>query len=187
MKLATERWRSARFWPCCPTRKIALHDARGVGHSGIKRIVVDGDGLRRVARVDGCGRAAEGVAVAGVAMGLVKEGRLLRDPDGHCRSGRPLRRYGFQSRRDARRELPRCRWTSRSWASRRRSCTRRWSRQTRALVHSGQDGRSADQRPREKISAFAPRIYTLKIPVDKIRDLIGPGGKKIAASSRRPA
>src|SRR5437660_3328900 len=32
---------------------------------------------------------------------------------------------------------------------------------------------------REKISAFAPRIYTLHIPVDKIRDLIGPGGKMI--------
>src|SRR5438552_9923510 len=32
---------------------------------------------------------------------------------------------------------------------------------------------------REKISSFAPRIYTLQIPVDKIRDLIGPGGKMI--------
>src|SRR5450755_1228803 len=32
---------------------------------------------------------------------------------------------------------------------------------------------------RENISMFAPRIYTLQIPVDKIRDLIGPGGKMI--------
>src|SRR5215470_9143475 len=32
---------------------------------------------------------------------------------------------------------------------------------------------------REKVSPFAPRIYTLQIPVDKIRDLIGPGGKMI--------
>jgi polyribonucleotide nucleotidyltransferase len=32
---------------------------------------------------------------------------------------------------------------------------------------------------RENISNFAPRIYTLQIPVDKIRDLIGPGGKMI--------
>src|SRR6202050_5243450 len=30
---------------------------------------------------------------------------------------------------------------------------------------------------REKISDFAPRFYTVQIPVDKIRDLIGPGGK----------
>jgi len=33
--------------------------------------------------------------------------------------------------------------------------------------------------PRTQISQFAPRIYTLNIPVDKIRDLIGPGGKVI--------
>ena len=32
---------------------------------------------------------------------------------------------------------------------------------------------------RKEISAYAPRIYTLQIPVDKIRDLIGPGGKMI--------
>jgi polyribonucleotide nucleotidyltransferase len=33
--------------------------------------------------------------------------------------------------------------------------------------------------PRSSISAFAPRIITIKIPVDKIRDVIGPGGKMI--------
>jgi len=32
---------------------------------------------------------------------------------------------------------------------------------------------------RTKVSAYAPRIYTLQIPVDKIRDVIGPGGKVI--------
>ena len=29
------------------------------------------------------------------------------------------------------------------------------------------------------MSPYAPRIYTVKIPVDKIRDVIGPGGKVI--------
>jgi polyribonucleotide nucleotidyltransferase len=33
--------------------------------------------------------------------------------------------------------------------------------------------------PRTKISEFAPRFYSLTIPTDKIRDLIGPGGKVI--------
>jgi polyribonucleotide nucleotidyltransferase len=33
--------------------------------------------------------------------------------------------------------------------------------------------------PRSKVSAYAPRFYTLQIPTDKIRDLIGPGGKMI--------
>jgi polyribonucleotide nucleotidyltransferase len=32
---------------------------------------------------------------------------------------------------------------------------------------------------RPTISAYAPRIVTIKIPVDKIRDVIGPGGKMI--------
>jgi polyribonucleotide nucleotidyltransferase len=32
---------------------------------------------------------------------------------------------------------------------------------------------------RKNISAYAPRIITIKIPVDKIRDVIGPGGKMI--------
>lgn len=33
--------------------------------------------------------------------------------------------------------------------------------------------------PRTKLSAFAPRIFTMKIKQDKIRDVIGPGGKMI--------
>jgi polyribonucleotide nucleotidyltransferase len=33
--------------------------------------------------------------------------------------------------------------------------------------------------PRPHISAFAPRIVTIRIPTDKIRDVIGPGGKTI--------
>ncbi|HYA62514.1 MAG TPA: polyribonucleotide nucleotidyltransferase [Candidatus Sulfotelmatobacter sp.] len=32
---------------------------------------------------------------------------------------------------------------------------------------------------RDSISMYAPRLYKLSIPTDKIRDLIGPGGKKI--------
>jgi polyribonucleotide nucleotidyltransferase len=33
--------------------------------------------------------------------------------------------------------------------------------------------------PRSSISPFAPRVFTLTIATDKIRDLIGPGGKMI--------
>lgn len=33
--------------------------------------------------------------------------------------------------------------------------------------------------PRPEISQYAPRILTIQIPVDKIRDVIGPGGKVI--------
>ena len=35
------------------------------------------------------------------------------------------------------------------------------------------------QRRARETSKFAPRIHTMQIPTDKIRDLIGPGGKMI--------
>jgi len=35
------------------------------------------------------------------------------------------------------------------------------------------------------MSMFAPRIITIKIPVDKIRDVIGPGGKMIRSIIER--
>jgi polyribonucleotide nucleotidyltransferase len=39
--------------------------------------------------------------------------------------------------------------------------------------------------PRREISAYAPRIFTLRIPTDKIRDVIGPGGKMIRSIIER--
>jgi polyribonucleotide nucleotidyltransferase len=39
--------------------------------------------------------------------------------------------------------------------------------------------------PRANISVYAPRIITIKIPVDKIRDVIGPGGKMIRSIVER--
>ena len=39
--------------------------------------------------------------------------------------------------------------------------------------------------PRTNMSMFAPRIITIKIPVDKIRDVIGPGGKTIRSIIER--
>ena len=39
--------------------------------------------------------------------------------------------------------------------------------------------------PRGSMSEFAPRIITIKIPVDKIRDVIGPGGKMIRSIIER--
>jgi polyribonucleotide nucleotidyltransferase len=39
--------------------------------------------------------------------------------------------------------------------------------------------------PRGHISTYAPRIITIKIPVDKIRDVIGPGGKMIRSIIER--
>ena len=45
--------------------------------------------------------------------------------------------------------------------------------------------REAIDGPRKSISAHAPRIVTIRIPVDKIRDVIGPGGKMIRSIIER--
>jgi polyribonucleotide nucleotidyltransferase len=39
--------------------------------------------------------------------------------------------------------------------------------------------------PRADISTYAPRILTIRVPVDKIRDIIGPGGKMIRSIVER--
>jgi polyribonucleotide nucleotidyltransferase len=57
----------------------------------------------------------------------------------------------------------------------------------REALHQAREGRlfilgkmaETIREPRGHISTFAPRIITIKIPVDKIRDVIGPGGKTI--------
>src|SRR4030095_13847661 len=46
-------------------------------------------------------------------------------------------------------------------------------------MHILEKMREAMRAARQTISSFAPRIVTIKIPVDKIRDVIGPGGKMI--------
>ena len=57
----------------------------------------------------------------------------------------------------------------------------------RQALHQARDARlfvlsvmeQAIEKPRKEVSAFAPRIVTLHIKPDKIRDVIGPGGKVI--------
>ena len=46
-------------------------------------------------------------------------------------------------------------------------------------LHILENMQTAISTPRDAISTYAPRIVTITIPVDKIRDVIGPGGKMI--------
>src|SRR5216117_4144909 len=55
----------------------------------------------------------------------------------------------------------------------------------RGRMHILEKMREALAAPRQSISAFAPRIVTIRIPVDKIRDLIGPGGNTIRSIIER--
>ena len=55
----------------------------------------------------------------------------------------------------------------------------------RGRLHILEKMKEALAESRQSISAFAPRIVTIRIPVDKIRDVIGPGGKMIRSIIER--
>ncbi|RPJ75069.1 MAG: S1 RNA-binding domain-containing protein, partial [Acidobacteria bacterium] len=55
----------------------------------------------------------------------------------------------------------------------------------RGRLHILQTMQGTLEAPRTDISSYAPRIVTIQIPVDKIRDVIGPGGKVIRSIIER--
>ena len=117
--------------------------------------------------------------VAGIAMGLIKEGDDYVDPLRHRRRRGPPRRHGLQGRRHRRRASPPCRWTSRSRASRSRSCATRSRRPRRAATFILGKMAEAIGAPREQLSEHAPRISSIQIDPEKIGLLIGKGGETI--------
>ena len=116
--------------------------------------------------------------VAGIAMGLIHEGGRVRHADRHPRCRGRVRRHGLQGRRhqglhhraaaghQARRH-PGQRCSA-------RRCTQ--ARDARLTILDVM--REAIDAPAE-MSEFAPRIITVKVPVDKIGEVIGPKGKMI--------
>ncbi len=119
-------------------------------------------------------------AVAGIAMGLVKEGeqfRVLTDILGD---------EDFLGDMDFKVAGTATGITAIQMDNKVGGVTRDVMRQA---LHQARDARlfvlgvmqKALEAPRKEVSAYAPRIVTLKIKPDKIRDVIGPGGKVIRA------
>ena len=117
--------------------------------------------------------------VAGIAMGLIKEGDgfavlsdILGDED-HLGdmdfkvAGTETRRHraadGHQDHLDHRGD----------------HADRARPGQGRPPAHPGRDGQGASTTPATAVSGNAPRITTFSIPKDKIREVIGTGGKVI--------
>ena len=78
--------------------RVPLHHPRRVGDHRVERLVVDGDGLRRLARADGRRRAAE-AAGRRHRHGPDPRGQALRRALRHPRRRGPPRRHGLQGRR----------------------------------------------------------------------------------------
>ena len=125
-------------------------------------------------------------AVAGVAMGLIMDEETGRYAVCRTSPAPKITTATWTSRWPARRTAsPRCRWTSRS-----RGITAEIMRKALEQARQGRlyildKMEAALAAPRDDVSAYAPRIVTIKIPVDKIRDVIGPGGKMIRSIIER--
>ena len=74
---------------------------------------------------------------------------------------------------------PRCRWTSRSPASPRRSCGSPSKQAHKGRLHILGEMAKSLTGARAELGEHAPRIETIKIPTDKIREVIGSGGSVI--------
>ncbi len=164
--------------------ELPLHDPRRLGHPRVERLVLDGQRLRRHARADGRRRADQG------------PGRGHRDGPGQ--GGRPLRRCSptsparktttatWTSRSPAPAPASRrCRWTSRSTGSAPAIMAGALEQARVGRIHILDRMLEALAQPRTEISTYAPRILTIRVPVDKIRDIIGPGGKMIRSIVER--
>ena len=177
-KSATERSPSAPFPPCFPPKRQWPYAMRVVSD------ILESNGSSSMATV--CGAALSlmdaGVPlkapVAGVAMGLVKEGdnyAILTDIAG------AEDHYGDMDFKVAGTKDG---ITALQMDIKVGGITAQIMREALAQAQRGRLhilGKMDEviTTHREKVSAYAPRIYTLQIPVDKIRDVIGPGGKMI--------
>jgi polyribonucleotide nucleotidyltransferase len=74
---------------------------------------------------------------------------------------------------------PRSKWTSKSRGSRSTSCARRSRKPRTAGCSSSTSSRKRSPKRAPELSPYAPRMIVLTINPDKIKDVIGPGGKII--------
>ena len=165
--------------------EVPLHHPRRVGHPRIERLVVDGVGVRRLAGADGCRRPARGA------------GRRHRDGP---RDGREVRQYAILSDIAGAEDhygdmdfkvagtadgITALQMDIKVTGITTEVMRKALEQARRGRMHILDKMAEALAAPRQSISSFAPRIVTIRIPVDKIRDVIGPGGKMIRSIIER--
>ena len=170
-------WRAIR--PMLPSKEDFPYTIRVVSEiTEFERLVVDGDRVRHLARADGCRRAAE-AADRRHRHGPHPRGQALRRAVRHPRRRGSSRRHGLQGGRHRgghhrpadghqdRRHHRRDHEGGAAARPRAAACTSsaRWPRRSTTA--------------RAELGEYAPRIETFKIPTDKIREVIGTGGKVI--------
>jgi len=171
-------WRAIR--PMLPAAaRIPVHDPHRVGDHRIERLVLDGDGLRLVAGADGCRRAAEGArsraspwasssraSASPVLSDILGDEDHLGDmdfkvagtADGVTALQMDIKIAGITE------EIMKVALDQAKGGR---------------LHILGEMAQGARPRARPELGEYAPRIETIKIPTDKIREVIGSGGKVI--------
>ncbi len=169
-------WRAIR--PMLPTAAEFPYTIRVVSEiTEFERLVVDGDGVRIVAGADGRRRAAQ-APDRRHRDGPHPRGRALRRALRHSGRRGSSRRHGLQGRGHERR---------RDVAADGHQDRRHHRGDHGQALAQARDGRmhilgemsKAITGARAELGEFAPRIETMKIPTDKIREVIGTGGKVI--------
>ena len=124
--------------------------------------------------------------VAGIAMGLVMDEttRQIRGPLRHRRRRRSLRRHGLQGRRH-RDGITALQMDIKVGGITTEMMQKALEQARQGRLHILEKMHEALAVAPQTISAYAPRIVTIRIPVDKIRDVIGPGGKMIRSIIER--
>ena len=170
-------WRAIR--PMLPAKDEFPYTIRVVSEiTEFERLVVDGDRVRHLARADGRRRAAE-AADRRHRHGPDPRGQALRRALRHPRRRGSSRRHGLQGGRHR--------------GGRHRAADGHQDRRHHRRDHEGgarirpraaactssARWRRRSTRARAELGEYAPRIETFKIPTDKIREVIGTGGKVI--------
>jgi polyribonucleotide nucleotidyltransferase len=162
---------------CCPARRVPVLDPRRLRDHRVERLVVDGLGVRRLPRADGRRRAAEG-ARGGHRHGPHQGRQPLRRAHRHPRRRGSPGRHGLQGGgHDHRRDRP-ADGHQDPGHHQGDHAGRAGAGQGSPHAHPRQDGRGLGGAKTE-VSQFAPRLYTMKINPEKIRDVIGKGGATI--------
>ena len=164
---------------------VPLHHPHRLRHPGVQRLVLDGLHLRRHPRPDGRRRAHQG---AGGRRGHgPRQGRRRATPS--CPTS-PARKTTTAT------------WTSRSRARATGITALQMDIKIGGItaeilakaLEQAREGRlhildkmaeALGDAAGRASAAYAPRILTIQVPVDKIRDIIGPGGKMIRSIVER--
>ena len=167
-------------------RGLPVHDPRRLRDPRVERLVVDGVGVRRLARADG--RAACRSRRRSPASRWASSRRASASPSCPTSSATRITSATWTSRSAApRRASPRSRWTSRSQGLTREILETALEQASDGRLHILGKMAEALAAPRDELSQYAPRITRSRSSRTRSATSSARAARPSAASSSRPA